>query len=102
MPSDLNDIVLVKPKQSNKRILAQAGAFFAFGLTSELTDSNRVGIRVERITVVGDRKAKILDELDKLGINEKTLFPEIERAARYLTGSLSTGITASKLISASH
>lgn len=101
VPPDLDDIVLVKPKQSNKRILAQAGAFFAFGLTPELIDGNRAGIGVERITVVGDRKTKILEELDKLGINEKTLFPEIERAARYLTGSLSTGVTTSKLVSAS-
>ena len=101
VPSDLDDIVLVKPKQSNKRILAQAGAFFAFGLTAELIDGNRAGIRMERITVAGNRKAEILEELDKLAINEKTLFPEIERAARYLTGSLSTGVTASKLISTS-
>ena len=49
---------------------------------------------------MGDRKANVLEELDKLGITEKTLFPEIERAARYLTGSLSTRVMASKLISA--
>lgn len=100
IPSDLDDIVLVKPKQSNKRILAQAGAFFAFGRTEELLDSNRFGIAIERITIAGDKKAGILADLDKLGINEKTLFPEIERAARYLTGSLSTGAVASKVLTA--
>ncbi|MER8512926.1 FRG domain-containing protein [Mesorhizobium sp. M1060] len=99
VPQDLDDIVLVKPKQSNKRILAQAGAFFAFGLTRELVPGNRAGVEIDRITVAGDQKARILEELDKLGVNEKTLFPEIERAARYLTGSLSPGSIASKLIS---
>jgi hypothetical protein len=100
IPSDLDDVVLVKPKQSNKRILAQAGAFFAFGLTQELTDGNRAGITIERLVVAGERKASILNDLDKLGINEKTLFPEIDRAARYLTASLSTGATASRILSA--
>lgn len=100
VPRDLDDIVLVKPKQSNKRILAQAGAFFAFGLTQDLEDQNSAGVAIERITIPGERKTEIRDELDKLGINEKTLFPEIERAARYLTGTLSTGAVASKLVSA--
>lgn len=99
VPSDLDDIVLVKPKQSNKRILAQAGAFFAFGLTETLLDGNRVGVTIERVTIAGAKKDVILKDLDKLGINEKTLFPEIERAARYLTGSLSTGATASRILS---
>jgi hypothetical protein len=101
IPSDLNEIILVKPKHSNKRILAQAGAFFAFGLAEQLEDSNTAGIDVERITVAAEQKAPIRGELDKLGINEKTLFPEIERAARYLTGSLSTGAATSKIISPS-
>jgi hypothetical protein len=100
IPADLDDIVLVKPKQSNKRILAQAGAFFAFGRIEELLDDNRAGVAIERITIAGDQKATILGDLDKLGINEKTLFPEIERAARYLTGSLSTGAAASRILSA--
>lgn len=98
VPSDLDDIVLVKPKQSNKRILAQAGAFFAFGLTEALVDGNGAGVAIERIIIAGEKKTAILNDLDKLGVNEKTLFPEIERAARYLTGSLSTGTTVSRIL----
>lgn len=97
-PSDLDSILLVKPKQNNKRILAQAGAFFAFGLNEEIIDDNQDGIKVERITVAGASKGDILEELDKLGVNEKTMFPEIERAARYITGTLSSGDAASKLV----
>ena len=90
--------MLVKPKQNNKRILAQAGAFFAFGLDEEIVSGSVDKIKVEHITVNAKSKADILKELDKLGINEKTMFPEIERAARYITGTLSSGDTASKLI----
>ena len=97
-PSDLDSIILVKPKQNNKRIMAQAGAFFAFGLTDEIFDSNDHGIKVVRIPVDADLKPEILSQLDKLGINEKTMFPEIDRAARYITGSLSTGDATSKVI----
>lgn len=87
-PEDLDSIFLVKPKQNNKRIIAQAGAFFAFGLDEEITDDNDNGIEIERIIISGDAKGDIRLELDKLGINEKTMFPDIERAARYLTGNL--------------
>lgn len=98
IPSDLDSILLVKPKQNNKRILAQAGAFFAFGLDEEIVSGSVDKIKVEHITINAKSKAGILEELDKLGINEKTMFPEIERAARYITGTLSSGDTASKLI----
>ncbi len=89
-PDDLDRILLVKPKQNNKRILAQAGAFFAFGLEDEIENNTTDRIKVERIAIHADSKDSIRKELDKLGINEKTLFPEIERAARYITGSLSS------------
>jgi hypothetical protein len=97
-PKDLEEIILVKPKQNNKRILAQAGAFFAFGLSPEIKDNNSFGIKITRILVEAEAKKEILNQLDKLGINEKTMFPEIDRAARYITGSLTTGEAASKIL----
>lgn len=97
-PSDLDCIMLVKPKQNNKRILAQAGAFFAFGLDDEIVNGSSDRIKVEHIEIDADYKERILGELDKLGVNEKTLFPEIERAARYITGTLSAGNAVSELI----
>ena len=98
VPDDLDHVLMVKPKQNNKRILAQSGAFFIFGLTEELEDPNDLGVRIERITIAADAKKPIRDQLDKLAINEKTLFPEIERAARYIAGTLTTPVSASKLI----
>ncbi|GBQ53050.1 FRG domain-containing protein [Komagataeibacter sucrofermentans DSM 15973] len=97
-PADLDSIILVKPKQNNKRILAQAGAFFAFGLKDEIGSRSGDRIRVNHIVIPADAKRNILNELDKLGINEKTMFPDIERAARYITGTLSSSNAATKLL----
>jgi hypothetical protein len=83
--SDLKSIFVVKPKQTNQRILAQQGAFFIFGLRSELRDDKKFGIEVFRTSVPARSKRGILDELDGININASTLFPEIESAAKYIT-----------------
>jgi hypothetical protein len=97
VPSDLDAVLLVKPKLNNRRILAQNGAFFIFGQTMEITEPNLLDIGVERIRVPADAKKRIRDELDKLNINEKTLFPEIERAAKYLAESLQKALVSTIL-----
>ncbi|MEL7754364.1 hypothetical protein AAG597_14525, partial [Citromicrobium bathyomarinum] len=84
-----------KPKQNNKRILAQAGAFFAFGTDEEIESGTIDKIGIKDLLIDAGSKAQIRHDLDKLGINEKTLFPEIERAARYITGTLEAEIIPS-------
>jgi len=39
VPSDLRSIVCVRPRMSNQRISAQAGAFLLFGLDAELPET---------------------------------------------------------------
>lgn len=90
-PSDLMKIILVKPKQNNRRILAQNGAFFLFGLTTQIDEPKSFDIEVERLRIKADNKPDIRDDLDKFNINEKTLFPEIERAAKYLSENSQRG-----------
>jgi hypothetical protein len=85
---DLKSILAVRPKQTNRRILAQQGAFLIFGLRSSLQDSNRFEIRIVRTTVPFSSKKKILSELDSININESALFPEIESAARYIMSKI--------------
>lgn len=89
IPSHLRSIVLVKPKQNNRRILAQDGAFFIFGEVDEILATNSNLIRIRRINIPAGCKNRMLSDLDKLAINEKTLFPEIDRAARYITDTTS-------------
>jgi hypothetical protein len=86
--SDLKSIFAVKPKQTNQRILAQQGAFFIFGLRSELRENNGFGIQIFRTKVSADAKQGILNELDGININASTLFPEIESAAKYIMSKI--------------
>jgi hypothetical protein len=84
VPDHLKTVFCVKPKQSNQRILAQAGAFLLFGLTSDLDASPVPGVSVERIRINGEQKENIILELDRMWVNESTMFPEIEHAAFYI------------------
>ncbi len=84
---DLSKIVLVKPKQNNRRILAQQGAFFLFGLDDQI-DPDEHEIRVTRMIVPADLKTPLTKELDLLNINGSSMFPEIESAAKYIMGKL--------------
>lgn len=82
--TDLNAPLIVKPRLTNRRLLAQQGAFLLFGLNTKLDDENNFGYKIRRMTVPAKAKAKIKDSLDKIGINESTMFPEIDSAARYI------------------
>jgi hypothetical protein len=87
-PYDLKTVLCVKPKLSNPRILAQAGAFLLFGMTYDLDACPIDGIGVERIKINGRRKPTILEELDRMGVNASTMFPEIEKAALYIKNKI--------------
>lgn len=80
--SHLKDIVCVKSKKNNARIHSQSGAFLLFGLDAVLDESGSEDIKVTRISV--SNKADVLAELDRLNINESTVFPYIESSAKYV------------------
>ncbi len=86
--SDLKSVHAVRPKQTNRRILAQQGAFLIFGLRTSLEDSNGFEIEIVRTKVAASAKNKLLDELDSININASTLFPEIESAAKYIMSKI--------------
>lgn len=75
----------VSPKMSNRRIIAQAGAFVIFGLDRPDGVGKRPdNIRTDKIVIPEAAKSDVRAELDTLGINESTLFPELDRAATYV------------------
>ena len=53
-----------------------------FGHDAVLDELGTPQIGVTRIAVTN--KARMLEELDQLGINERTVFPYIENSARYI------------------
>ncbi len=80
-PIDLRLPYYVHPKMSNRRILAQSGAFILYGIDP----FNKIfwPYKIEETHLIVPQKAKepIRKALDNIGINESTLFPEIDKAA---------------------
>lgn len=94
-PIDIESTVAVKVKQNNNRIIKQSGAFIIFGIKNEKSfpaeipdkwiQNNKEGIKgTIDIVIESIYKKNILDELNTLGINEASLFPELENQAKYL------------------
>jgi len=83
-PGDLSLPVYVKPKMSNKRIVAQSGAFILWGL-KEIPTSTGTRLKQDRVWILEKHKPIIRKELSLLGIDERTLFPEIDKSAKYIT-----------------
>ena len=95
-PNDIGKILAVKPKLDNPRIVRQQGAFLIFGSDSSFVyNSTKPMPEIEKkwiikgnnnnkIIIKSSKKESILKELDKLGINKSTLFPEIDKVADYI------------------
>lgn len=79
---DLRSVLCVKGKRNNDRISFQSGAFLLFGHDAILDELGTPEIELVRIQV--ENKTKMLEELDRLNINERTVFPYIENSARYI------------------
>ena len=82
--ADLSKVICVKCKENNERIVSQSGSFLLYGLDSVLNEEGSDDICIVRIAV--QEKEKILNELDKLNINERTISPFIENTAKHVAG----------------
>jgi hypothetical protein len=88
-PIDLFVPYYVHPKMSNRRILAQSGAFILYGI--DPLKEIFFPYKIEQTPFLVPQKAKkpIRKALANLGINESTLFPEIDKAAARVKNSYS-------------
>ena len=78
---DLFKPYYVHPKMSNRRILAQSGAFILYGIDPPKKMYFPNPIEETTFIVPQSEKGGIRLALERLGINESTLFPEIDKAA---------------------
>lgn len=87
-PRDLMMSYFVQPNKTNDRIVKQDGAFILCGLSKDQkeAESKINALAYDRI-IIKNKKA-ILNELESLGINKATLFPEIDMVAEYLKESV--------------
>ena len=93
-PNDIGGVFAIKPKLDNPRIIRQYGAFLIFGakvnkkempeVKSSWVIRGKKSTSKERLIIKSSEKKLILDELDNLGINKSTLFPEIDKVADYI------------------
>ena len=108
MPNDIKSLKYyltipafpVMPAKTNERINAQDGTFFICGM--QIEDSVKRNGNIEYNAMAYERimpekicqspqtiiipslaKEKILDELDKLGVNERKLFPDLTHQIKY-------------------
>ena len=83
-PLDLLKPLYIQPNKINNRILKQDGAFIISGLCS---DGYEEQLKLEFLSYVRLRirnKKKLLEQLNQLGIDEATLFPDMDHVAQYL------------------
>lgn len=100
-PNDIGSVFAVIPKMDNPRIIRQSGAFLLFGIKEspafEISSSNKQvkpmaeidrkwiirgnKDKGKRILIDKSSKSDILKELEMLGINKSSIFPEIESIA---------------------
>ena len=83
-PKHLEKVFCVRPKLDNPRIIRQEGAFFIFGINDDKTKCAKFEFEYKSFIINKSEKNKILKQLDALGINESTLFPEIDHVAKHL------------------
>lgn len=85
---DLSKVIPVKVKLNNNRIVKQSGAFFLFGINQIKTKNAEIPTSwiydKLKLKIDGSSKAKIMTELNRLEINESTLFPEIEYQSKHV------------------
>jgi len=90
-PYDLLEYFIVKPVNNNERIKRQLGHFVLFGISEDVylsPDITDLTLRLngKKVVVVINENKKdiILEELNLIGINKDTLFPEIENGTEFI------------------
>lgn len=75
---DIESVFCVYPKLDNPRIQKQAGAFFIYGVKGDNKTISPLISAPQRIIISSKGKKDILKELSVLGIDNSTLFPDID------------------------
>jgi len=84
----IDKIVLVKPLLSNRRIIMQSGAFFLFGIGEDLYTSLKLK-PTYKMRIKASEKSKILADLERMGVSQDRIFPEMDKVAGYLKAKYS-------------
>lgn len=81
-PSDVMKNTFVKVGFINERVTAQSGSFVIFGLTHKDKTVNLHQYDSKRVIIKNTQSISI--ELDKLNVNDSTMFPDMTTTAEYI------------------
>ena len=79
--NDLKKNYFVRGIKANERIRVQFGDFI---ITSNLSPVSTENLHKDKVIISSKAKINILEELDKLGINGSTIYPEFPKYADYV------------------
>lgn len=88
-----NTIVLVKPKHHFERLALQSGLFALFGIDRNKErrvdfESQNLRFRITHIIIPAECKLQILKELNDVGINQGTLFGDMDHIVKQYLQSI--------------
>lgn len=76
-------IIAIRPVWNSERLVAQRGMFTLHGVHSAELKNNKI-VQLQVIPILPENKATILKELHAVGVDEFSLFPEIDKMTEYL------------------
>lgn len=68
----------------NPRIIRQSGAFFLYGINGNKSTPASLNFGYKVYIINKAHKQKIRKQLEALGIDKSTLFPEVEHVAEHI------------------
>ena len=83
------EVFCVMPKLNNERIIRQHGAFFIFGMGKTKEKPAQFKDKPVSLQIKAGCKKEILKELQLLGIDEATLFPETDKIMKQIKSKYS-------------
>ena len=81
---DIERVFCVKPMFDNPRIIRQSGAFFLYGIDGDKSKPAKLNFDYKKYIIGKAQKKKIRKQLEALGIDKSTLFPEVEHVAEHI------------------
>lgn len=81
---DIEKVFCVKPMFDNPRIIRQSGAFFLYGIDGDKNKPAEPKFDYKMYIISKAQKKKIRKQLEALGIDKSTLFPEVEHVAEHI------------------
>lgn len=92
-PIDLFKVLAVRVKLDNERIIKQNGAFLLYGINKKKEEPAKIPkswilnstFNHFDFRISNEHKLKILKDLDVMGINESTMFPDLPNQTKYVT-----------------